>query len=179
VVEDGTHAALVAREGGIYRRLRELQDNNGGTHAAPAAAVAAVAAHSPTAASAAAVHVDFVAATAAASAPAAAAAEPSAPATALTAAAAAPLTAAKAKAKLSPTASSGSAEAGALAKQLDLDAFKETLPPVDRLKVWRLQWPEAGYIVLGVLAACGGGVIQPVFAILWCVRWSALARCPC
>ena len=43
----------------------------------------------------------------------------------------------------------------------------ESLPHVDPKRVWRLQWPEASFIAVGLFSSIVTGVIQPVFAILW------------
>lgn len=194
IVEDGTHAQLMAIPGGRYRTLRELQDTSGGetaglaspSSAAAAAAVGTGATVSAPAAAAAAAPVApaslaevAVAVTttsisppaspgSASSASATAAAVP-APAPAATISPASPTkkTGTKADAKDAKAAAGGDTRT---TKSQDEDLWKQfsaSLPPVKASRVWAEQKPEAWYLALGLLGAAISGTVQPIFSIVW------------
>ena len=52
-------------------------------------------------------------------------------------------------------------------KDQELERLKDILEPVPSSRVWGLQRPEIGYLVLGLLGSLAGGGLQPIFAILW------------
>ena len=54
-------------------------------------------------------------------------------------------------------------------KQLDdaWEAEKKKLPPVDSMRVWRMQWPERFVIALALCGSLGSGLIQPVFGLVY------------
>lgn len=180
IVEDGTHAELMAIPGGRYRTLRELQDTSGG-EAAPTSPSAAAA--GSTASSAAGTGA------AAASATAAAPASPGEVAVAVTtaslsppaspgssASASASVTAASAASPAKPAAKDAKTAAGAAdgesrtTKSQDEALWKQfaaSLPPVKASRVWAEQKPEAGYLALGLLGAAISGTVQPIFSIVW------------
>lgn len=174
VIEDGTHTELMGIDGGVYARLRRLQDTAGPSaehatkDAAPASAhaVAAVAAADTSA-----VHLDAVAITVA-------------PEKADTS-----VRVDVKKLDLATSSSSltedgdpevdskGARSAPCLlytfvhrnpiadpSKDQRLERLKDALPPVPASRVWSLQRTEAGYIALGLLGALAGGGLQPIFA---------------
>jgi ATP-binding cassette subfamily B (MDR/TAP) protein 1 len=54
-------------------------------------------------------------------------------------------------------------------KELDesWEAEKKSLPPVDSMRVWKMQWTERYIIALALCGSIGSGLIQPVFGLVY------------
>lgn len=194
IVEDGTHAQLMAIPGGRYRTLRELQDTSAGDAgaaglASPTSAAAAAAGTGATVAAPAAAPVApaspgevAVAVTtssisppaspgSASSASASASAAPAPAAAAPTSPTSSPkkIDAKKADAKDAKAAAAAGGESRTTKSQ-DEELWKQfsaSLPPVKASRVWAEQKPEAWYLALGLLGSAISGTVQPLFSIVW------------
>ena len=160
LVEDGSHAQLMARPGGVYRGLRELQGLTGlpDAGAAPASTTA-----DPSAPSAEEGAPGGPRGLASAPWRATPHSQPQAPAPSLEEGEEEELVAAPAAASEAPASAlvkSAAAKARAAAEEEEEDA---DLPPVPTARAWALNRPEAHFIFIALIAAAANGAVQPLF----------------